>query len=342
MCPVSGVSMGADHRRAGLAHPTAVIMLIIMITQRELAQRLGLTQAAVSQALSGRGRVAPVTRERVRQAARRFGWQAEPSLAALSRRRWAAGIGPIAYLGSRVAGEDSRLDRYWQALRVHARNQGIVLHHIDPHLRGSKPALAAELARLEVHAGVLIGQDNCSQTSWQLAWERWAVVHCGLYVTPGPGDVVCADLLAAPDDAVARLAGRGRLAVILPLAPGALSEQMLFAALHDLAQHGAITLWSGPPGDIDQVLPWLQAQNAGQILGYGDWMAEWLRRRGVRLPIACLAISEQRRQRGSCIPYTAIAQQALALLCAKITAGERGAGDGRRIQLVPMPWRERG
>lgn len=316
-------------------------MLISMITQRELARQLGLTQAAVSLALSGRGRVAPATRERVCEAARRLGWQADPALAALSRRRWDAGIGPIAYLGSRVAEEDPRFDQYWLALRARARSQGVQVHHVDPRLRGNAADLAAELDRLGVHGGVLIGQDNRSQVPWQLDWERWAVVHCGLYVTPGPGDVVCADLLAAPADAVARLAGRGRIAVILPLTPGSLSEQMLFAALHDLARRDAVALWSGPPVDLDQALPWLQAQDAAQVLGYGDWMAEWLRRHGVRLPIACMAISEGRRQRGSCIPFTAIAGQAVELLLAKVAAGERGTGGGRRIHLVPMPWRER-
>jgi DNA-binding LacI/PurR family transcriptional regulator len=315
-------------------------MLISMITQRELARQLGLTQAAVSLALSGRGRVAPATRERVREAARRLGWQADPALAALSRRRWEAGIGPIAYLGSRVAEEDPRFDQYWLALRARARSQGVQLHHIDPRLRGDAAALAGELARLGIHDGVLVAQDNRSQEPWRLDWERWSVVHCGLYVTPGPGDVVCADLLAAPADAVARLAGRGRIAVILPLTPGALSEQMLFAPLHDLARRGLIALWSGSPAELDQALPWLRAQDAQQVLGYGDWMAEWLRRGGVRLPVACLAISEGRRQRGSCIPFTAVAEQAVDLLLAKIAAGERGTG-ARRIHLVPMPWRER-
>lgn len=316
-------------------------MLISMITQRELARQLGLTQAAVSLALSGRGRLAPGTRKRVREAARRLGWQADPALAALARRRWDVGSGPLAYLGSRVAEEDPRFDQYWLALRSRARSLGVQLHHIDPRLRGSATDLAGELARLGVHDGVLIGQDNRSQVPWRLDWDRYAVVHCGLYVTPGPGDVVCADLLAAPAEAVARLAGRGRLAVILTLTPGALSEQMLFATLHDLALRGDCVLWTGLPGDIEQVVPWLKAQDAAQVLGYGDGMAEWLRRRGVRLPVAALALSEQRRQRGSCVPYGAIAQQALALLQAKLAAGERGTAGGRRIHLVPMPWRER-
>jgi hypothetical protein len=115
---------------------------------------------------------------------------------------------------------------------------------------------------------------------------------------------------------------------------------MLFAPLHDLARRGLIALWSGSPAELDQALPWLRAQDAQQVLGYGDWMAEWLRRGGVRLPVACLAISEGRRQRGSCIPFTAVAEQAVDLLLAKIAAGERGTG-ARRIHLVPMPWRER-
>lgn len=316
-------------------------MLISMITQRDLARQLGLTQAAVSLALSGRGRVSPATRARVREAARMRGWQADPALSSLSRRRWAAGVGPFAYLGSRVAEEDPRFDQYWLALRARARSQGVRLHHIDPRLRGDAAELAGELARLGIRDGVLVAQDNRSQLPWQLDWERWSVVHCGLYVTPGPGDVVCADLLAAPADAVARLASRGRIAVILPLTPGALSEQMLFASLHDLARRGRIALWSGSPAELDQALPWLQDQDAQQILGYGDWMAEWLRRHGVRLPIACLAISEGRRQRGSCIPFSAVAEQAVDLLLAKLAAGQRGTAGGRRIHLVPMPWRER-
>ena len=312
-----------------------------MITQRALARQLGLTQAAVSLALSGRGRLASSTRERVREAARRLGWEANPALAALSRRRWNADIGPFAYLGAQVAEKDQRFDQYWLALRSQARSLAVQLHHIDPRLRGNAAGLAGELTRLGVRDGVLIGQDNYSQLPWQLDWDRFAVMQCGLYLTPGPGDVVCADLLAAPAEAVSRLAKRGRIAAILPVTPGSLSEQLLFAALHNLALSGACTLWSGLPDALDQVIPWLQAQDAAQVLGYGDGMAEWLRRRGVRLPFAALAISEQRRQRGSCIPYTAIAQQALTLLSAKVAAGERGTSGGRRMHLLPMPWRER-
>lgn len=188
---------------------------------------------------------------------------------------------------------------------------------------------------------MLIGQDERHQEPWKLDWGRFAVVHCGLYATPGPGDIVCADLLAAPREAVSRLAGRGRLAAILPRTPGSLSEQMLLAGLHELAEAGAIALWSGLAGDREQAVTWLRAQDAQQVLCYGDEMAEWLRRHGVRLPIANLAVSEQRRQRGSCIPHMAIAGRAVTLLCAKITAGEFGHANGRSIHLVPMPWRER-
>lgn len=314
-------------------------MLISMITQRDLAKQLGLTQAAVSMALRGSGRISAATRERVRETAQRLGWQGDPSLSALSRRRWAEAAGPIAYLGTRVAEDDVRFDRYWLALRTIAREQGLRLHHIDHRWRGDAATLAAELRRLGVVHGVLVGQDNRGLTPWQLDWERYSVVHCGLYAMPGPGDVVCADLLAAPAEAVAHLAEYGRIAAIMPLTPRSLSEQMLLAALQGLAHAGALTLWTGAPADLDQAVAWLHTQHAGVVLGYGDTMADQLQRRGVRLPIASLAINEHRTHRGACIPYIAIAHRALAVLHDKVAAGQQGIGTGRSIHLVPMPWR---
>lgn len=310
-----------------------------MITQRDLAQRLGMSQAAVSLALSGRGRIAAATRRRVVETARRLGWHAEPALSALARRRWGSGGGALAFLGSELSEQDPRFDQYWLALRGVARAQGVTIRYIDPRLRGDAAALADALASAD---GVLVGQDNRGEAPWQLAWERFAVVHCGLYAAVGSGDIVCADLLSAPAEAVARLAGRGRLAVILPMSSISMSEQLLFAALHDFVRRGAIALWSGPHESIDQVVPWLHEQRAEQILGYGDGMAEWLRRRGVHLPFAALALSERREQRGACIPYVAIAEQAVAMLLAKMAAGERGTGGARRIHLVPMPWSDGG
>lgn len=331
------ISMPGPKPRDVLGQPR-----LAMTTQRDVALRLGMSQAAVSLALSGRGRIAPATRRRVREAVRRLGWRPEPALAALARRRWHDGSAPIAYLGSQVSERDARFDRYWLALRSAARAQGVALRYVDPRLRGDAAALAEALAAAGVANGVLVGQDNSGRDPWPLAWERFAVVHCGLYAATGSGDIVCADLLAAAAEAVSRLAGGGRLAVILPMSPISLSEQLIFASLQDYVRRGAIALWSGPHESFDQVVPWLRAQQPEQILGYGDGMAEWLRRRGVRLPFAALALSEQRGQRGICIPYGAIAEQALDLLRTRIAAGERGTGAVRRIHLVPMPWNEPG
>lgn len=59
------------------------------VTIQDIADHLGISKATVCRALLERARVAPKTRERVKEAAEKLGYLPDPTLRALSKHRWA-------------------------------------------------------------------------------------------------------------------------------------------------------------------------------------------------------------------------------------------------------------
>lgn len=311
-------------------------MLISMpVTQSDLARRLGLSQAAVSLALRGHPRIGAATIERVQALARDLGFRGDVATAALARRRWRREGGGLAYLGARVPQGDG--DNYWIAVAATARRRGLTVHHLEAESARVRRGLGAELARRGID-GLLVGQETGGPPLADHDWAGLAVVHCGLYRAPGPGEVVCADLFAAPGEAVRRLRDRGRIGAVFPLRVQSLSEQMLAAALDACVQAGDLVRWSGPGEDAAVQVRWLR-RRADVVLTYGDEGQDRLRRAGLDLPIYALACGQNRRQPGACVPFAAIAERCLDLVLTKREAGSFGGGD-RAIHLVPMPWRE--
>ena len=104
------------------------------VTINDVARDAGVSKSAVSNALSGRGRVAEATRERVVQAAERLGWQPRPSARGLSKSRSynvgivfsrdAATMGADPFFAPFIAGVEDELSRHGYALMLSVDTDG--------------------------------------------------------------------------------------------------------------------------------------------------------------------------------------------------------------------------
>ena len=101
-------------------------------TLKDVAQAVGLSAAAVSLALRDSPKIAPPTRERVREAVRRLGYRPNPAAATLAHFRRASTVQPIqaslAWLNTWERPEDLRrfrqFDCYWQGAEASAVSWG--------------------------------------------------------------------------------------------------------------------------------------------------------------------------------------------------------------------------
>ncbi|MGC9450190.1 MAG: LacI family DNA-binding transcriptional regulator [Oceanipulchritudo sp.] len=100
---------------------------------RDIAEAAGLSVQAVSMALRDHKRIAPATRERVREIAERLGYRADPAMAALARYR--TGTARITTKWERVALVDDWADeRWWESSPVYRRLHAAL--HAEAQRRG--------------------------------------------------------------------------------------------------------------------------------------------------------------------------------------------------------------
>jgi DNA-binding LacI/PurR family transcriptional regulator len=287
----------------------------------------------VSRALRGHPGIPQATRDRVEAAARQGGYRPDAWLAGLSRRRWQAESGAIAYVSPHA---DPRHDNYALAVRRAARASGMTVQI----LAGDLSDLERRLQKDQVR-GVLLGQ-RLGGTEPHLDHRRYALVHLGVYLPPERGDIVMADLLEAVPRAWRELVSLGfkRIAVVLTLHPASLSESILAGTLTALVRgNDACLAWVGDDADQDGLAAWLRWHEPDVVLTYGDGRIERLRRLGCRAPVAVLAGGDHRAHRGILVPFDDLARLALDVLRDKMRLGDLGLGGIRRIHLVPMPWR---
>ena len=308
-----------------------------MITQRELADLAGLTQASISLALRGSARIAPETRSRVAELARKHGYRADPAIEALAHRRWGKKRPlAIAYLASRsVFGRD----RYADGVAARCSELGVRLWTIP-----RRDDVAESLARRRI-AGVVVGQTTLADCTSVFLPPGLRAVHCGLVAPPGPGDMACADLSAAGPATCAALAELGfrRIAAAVIADPGSLSDQFLAGGLLAYARTARserLAVWVGGSGERKIAPSWLMAQRAEALIVYDVAIADALRKAGERRPIASLIALEERQDvAGTILPFELIGERAVDLLLERLRDRQPAPGT-RRIELVTMPWRD--
>jgi DNA-binding LacI/PurR family transcriptional regulator len=317
---------------------------VALPTQRDLARRLGLSQACVSKALRGARGISAETRALVRRAAEEIGYRPDPVLSALVRRRRAdPQPAAIAYLRQPEVPGRILGDPYYGVVAKRCAELGLKLWLIDR--ERDDQAVQRRLDERSV-AGVIIGHQVRRYP--RLAWDRLRAVHCGMVVPPESGDVVAPDLTVAIPAAWRRMTARGyrRIAALLfSNDPHAHSEQLLAGALLALERvvgdPRRFSCWIGPLSREAEAIAWTRRRRPDAVLGYWPGIMDELRKADVDAAYAAMVADGGGRPdvAGMHVPFDEIAAAAVDLLVQRLRESP-GVGRGRRTHLIEMTWRD--
>ena len=155
-----------------------------MITQRQIAEDLGLSQGAVSLALRGHPSVAKETVRRVRSAARRLGYRPDPLISALmaqrqgrAERRFQA---KIAFLTAFAEREEWRRSHYVSGCFAGARDAAAARGYLcepvwlhEPRIRGRR---LSQILWTQNVQGLILAPLPVENPPVDLEWDRFAAV----------------------------------------------------------------------------------------------------------------------------------------------------------------------
>ncbi|AHF91071.1 LacI family transcriptional regulator [Opitutaceae bacterium TAV5] len=200
-----------------------------MANQREIAQKLGLTQATVSMALRDHPLVAAETKKRVQEAARKMGYRASPFVTTLMARiragRAPQSLGCIAILLDNASKEE------WLAQERNTYTAQYAGYQRRAALRGYRtecfclrgPGMSDEAIDRQLHARGIIGvilaaPKHAQRPAVRLRWENYACATVSYTWTSPVVDRVSSHHRHNMDHAFARLVKRGcrRIGFCLP------------------------------------------------------------------------------------------------------------------------------
>ena len=247
------------------------------VTLQQLAERAGVSPATASHAMSGSGRVAPTTRERVRQAARELDYRPDPMLSALvGHRRDRQVLKAPANLAFLVYprnegewGPGKVAWSIWEAARETAREMGYALEimNLNEHPR---LGTAARILRDRGVRGVIFPFHRQRADLGEFPLEEFAVVEVGyINVSHREIDRVTMNDFAAMRRVWSEMIARGyrRIGFAITESTDANSGEAWSAAYRlEQAQAAAKQgLEPLPIYDLNQYSP-----NAAEL--FGDWM----------------------------------------------------------------------
>jgi LacI family transcriptional regulator len=264
------------------------------VTLQDLADHLNLSRAAVSLALRGAGRIAPETRERVRQAARELGYHPDPLLSAFSRRRQqSAAPGSVLALITR-----NPVNFAQQHLEQSARRLGYRLENFAWNSHSSESALVRVLQSRGL-AGVLFPETADPLSLTNSLWSRFRGVYCGPYPEGGeencPFDVVRHN----PFDAMtlawrkAINCGAKRVGLLLPLNSQGLStlDRKALASFKHWQEEASAARTTPLLAQFSQlrvrnraIRDWMREQQPDLVIGGSYPVHHFLRNCGYRIP----------------------------------------------------------
>ncbi|GEM_PF-2927378 len=335
------------------------------ITLGQVARELGVAPSTVSRALSGKGRINPETRERIRAAAESLGYREDALISTLMTQLKQGGEREIqtamAWLNfapdREYFAKGSPAYPFWASAKKHAARLGYDLTEFwmgDPQLRVSRLNQILEARGIE---GVLIAPYACFDLEWNLDWSRLAPV--AIEFTPFQQEL---PRIGAYDYynvciAVNQLEARGHRRIGYVVRP--LHETNQF---YIMQARFAITLMESQAGeavhplvlpiqpgreDLDRFRNWLREEKPSAILTNVNELYPWLRNDGFSVPkdIAlahqdvCLSPPEEQWS-GINPQYAAISRRAVQELSTRLQHRWLGISERAESTYIKGTWQD--
>jgi DNA-binding LacI/PurR family transcriptional regulator len=191
------------------------------VTQRDLANHLGINASSVSRALRNDAQVSPSLAKKVQQAAKELGYQPDPAVAALARYRWEETVSPKGLTLALLTDLPTSQRTGFNDLFAAAKRSGYFIDLMDLNSISSLRVLLRMLNSRGI-AGVLhhhsVGVEQKSVDLIRAVSERYPAVNwnCRLAHPLCPG--VLRDAYHRVSDCCEVVANKGyeRVAIILP------------------------------------------------------------------------------------------------------------------------------
>lgn len=332
------------------------------ITQKELAQQLGVSQATISRALAKNSRHSEKMRKQVSAVAERLGYRPDPVLASLNayrRMQRPISVGQsLAWFGGMPHGEgyDPLL---YQAARTRAETLGYGLEYFWEYEPGYSTRRYTQIFNARGIAGVIFGPRQQAHARIELSIDRLAAVTVGRSVDWPPVDRVSVDHFQTMEACYKAVREHGFERIGFSMT-GSYNERVagLWAGAFLGQQLRNQKLVRIPPLLDDDAHssgkfePWFRKWKPDAILtmGWHFGCLASLRQMGVRFPqdigVALLVVPahvpekepELRDFSGISEPDQELAAFAVDVLVGRIRNNERGVPTERRVHLLPGAW----
>lgn len=224
------------------------------VTIQDIADHLGISKATVCRALLERARVAPKTRERVKEAAEKLGYLPDPTLRALSKHRWAKHaqqrssyrIAIVEINSMRGNKKISKDDPSSVAAIERAHELGL---EIDTFAfeEYAKPSRLGDVLFHRGYEGILFNMRG-PVLDWQFPWDKFCCLAIGFDHPTHRLHQVCSDWFNAVSVAVEDVKSRGYTR------PGFLQFKRENPSI-DLRTKSAMAFWQNELKSGDKEMP---------------------------------------------------------------------------------------
>jgi len=271
------------------------------VSQKIIAENLGLSRMAVSLALRGSERISAETRKRVRTEAERLGYRRDPTLSALSRYRHASDAGhyreTVAFVTKwrePQGWRENYVYRFFKGARAAADRTG---YRIEPFWLGeynTGTKASAVLAARGIRGLLLAPMEQPGAIS--LTWDKFATVAVGPTLLQPAVDRVLHDYEGSMRLILEELLIRGyrRPALILPPRVDRITERQvantfLAEQRRNPALRHALT-WFSDDETARTFTIWVRKHRPDCLITLSGQSIEWLRADGWRVPeeIGCV------------------------------------------------------
>jgi LacI family transcriptional regulator len=299
-----------------------------LVSQRQIADKLNLSQATVSMALAGNPRIAEKTRQRILAAAETIGYRPDPALRSLAKYRkrmrapvfqstlaWVHGWpSALAWKGSAV------FSIIFDSAQQRAAELGYKLENFWLEPQKMPPARAAEILLSRSVRGLILVPHSGFENLLGAEWQQFSAVRLLSHFQAGPRThVLAADHHAAVFSATAELRQRGYRKLAF-LSSHKLENQVFHAffsaycgQMKLAAERGEV--WTDPlwfeEVDREVFQKWLATEKPDAILltysveHYRN-VVLWIQEMGVKIPedlgIAMLCLPDYRAEGEKALP----------------------------------------
>ncbi len=329
-----------------------------MATLRSLARTLRLSPATVSNALSGRGRIAAATEQRVKKAAQAAGYRPNPLagslMSELRRSRGSTFRGVLAIVDIAEPSREPHGLFHQELIRGATARAAELGFKMEPFVVGDAgltlPRLDFILKSRGIHGLVLLPAWYTPDFS-QLDWSRYAAVYTDYNIRQPALHCVCCNHYRSMMDTLESIAARGYRRPGLFLERGRNDRlQHRWGAAFLAFQHSRpdierVPLQLTPEVRRDAFVPWFRRFKPDVVISHFTHPVDWMESCGARIPAqhgyVCLnLLFKSRPSAGLDQQPRELGTRATEQVIAQLQRNERGLPKWPTLTTTPARWVE--